>query len=183
MDYVFTNASRLVLNENTSKGIWCSGKQWVTSASKSDGSFWFDVDLLLHLNSISFAFFAFSFSLAFPFSAICCFNSALFLSPFTLDSGLSTRRMLTSGIRALFNCLFSAIFFSKFSSNTNSVSALLRIFQYHLLHHFQLHLIMHIFYCRQCLNLFLHNAYSNPRLNLFFKSKIILQIQVFCMWI
>ena len=56
------------------KNVWCSGKGWVISASKSDGCFWFNVVLLLRLNSIYFfLFFFFCLSFSFAFLFLCYF--------------------------------------------------------------------------------------------------------------
>lgn len=65
---IFTNASRVVTDKNTSKSISCSGTTRVISVSKSDNFFWFYVGFLLQLNSISFflSFFFFC-KLVFPF--------------------------------------------------------------------------------------------------------------------
>lgn len=130
-----------------------------------------------------FRFLCVFFSFGFPFLCymLIQLNIILIVIYFRLSKISSTRRMLASCIRTSFHCLSGKISFPKLSPNTNSASALIRTFQYHLVHHVQLHIIMNIFYRSQCLNL-CFNLFLwiclNPCLNLFFKSKSTIQIQV-----
>ena len=132
-------------------------------ASKLDNFFCFVVGLFLHFNSISFFFFAFSLPLSFPFFVISCSNLTSFSASFTSDSVSSTRWMLASCISTLFDW-----------SSSHLINSLLIQIQYpscsvncqnHLLHGFQLHLIIHIFYHSQRLYLVFTSGfsyYSNP---------------------
>ena len=116
---IFTDASRLVTAENTLKCIRCCGKGWVISASKSNDCFYFDVGILIHLNSICFFLFDF---FTFPLTVLffyCLFrlNIILFVIYFWLS--VWTRWLLVSSITRLLDWSFGTILFSKLFSNTS----------------------------------------------------------------
>lgn len=89
---IFTDASRLVTAENTLQCIRCCGKGWEISASKSNDCFYFDVCILIRLNSICFFLFDFSFPLPLLFFFIACFYSILFSLSFTSDSAFQQNK-------------------------------------------------------------------------------------------